>query len=113
MNTAAVLTTLTIKGFLTSAIAELYLILTTLLFHTVLLSLFWRRMTALGALAGMLVGALTVILWKPLTGSALYEIVPGFILGLVAIYGVSMLTQVSDKVLSRFDEADKAYKSAH
>ena len=79
----------------------------------VLLSLFWRRMTALGALAGMLVGALTVILWKPLTGSALYEIVPGFILGLVAIYGVSMLTQVSDKVLSRFDEADKAYKSAH
>lgn len=79
----------------------------------VLLSLFWRRMTALGALAGMLVGALTVILWKPLTGSALYEIVPGFILGLVAIYGVSMLTQVSAKVLSRFDEADKAYKSAH
>ncbi len=79
----------------------------------VLLSLFWRRMTALGALAGMLVGALTVILWKPLTGSALYEIVPGFILGLVAIYGVSMLTQVSDKVLLRFDEADKAYKSAH
>ena len=35
-------------------------------------------MTRNGALAGMVVGALTVIFWKQ-TGSALYEMVPGFL----------------------------------
>src|SRR5690606_13752541 len=39
----------------------------------VVLSLFWKRMTRNGALAGMLVGAVTVIAWKQ-TGSPLYEI---------------------------------------
>ena len=77
------------------------------------MSLFWRRMTGAGALAGMLAGALTVIAWKPLTGSTLYEIVPGFILGLIAIYGVSLLTPASEKVIARFDEANKAYNEAH
>lgn len=56
----------------------------------VLLSLFWKRMTRNGALAGMVVGALTVILWKH-TGSALYEIVPGFIAATVAIVIASLL----------------------
>jgi sodium/proline symporter len=78
----------------------------------VLMSLFWRRMTGTGALAGMLVGALTVIAWKPLTGSSLYEIVPGFILGMIAIYVVSLLTPASDKVMARFDEAATAFKNA-
>ena len=78
----------------------------------VLMSLFWRRMTGTGALAGMLVGALTVIAWKPLTGSSLYEIVPGFILGMIAIYVVSLLTPASDKVMARFDDANKAYNDA-
>lgn len=78
----------------------------------VLMSLFWRRMTGTGALAGMLVGALTVIAWKPLTGSSLYEIIPGFILGMIAIYVVSLLTPASDKVMARFDDANKAYNAA-
>ena len=56
----------------------------------VLLSLFWKRMTRNGALAGMVVGALTVILWKH-TGSALYEMVPGFIAATVAIVVASLL----------------------
>ena len=56
----------------------------------VLLSLFWQRMTRNGALAGMVVGALTVILWK-YTGSALYEMVPGFIAATVAIVVGSLL----------------------
>ncbi|MGP3989797.1 sodium/proline symporter PutP [Streptomyces sp. 3N207] len=49
----------------------------------ILLSLFWPRMTAAGAKAGMLTGALTVLLWKhidPLLGplqSGIYEMVPG------------------------------------
>jgi sodium/proline symporter len=56
----------------------------------VLFSLAWGRMTRDGALAGVLVGALTVILWKH-TGSALYEIVPGFIAASLAIVVVSLL----------------------
>ena len=56
----------------------------------VLLSLFWKRMTRNGALAGIVVGAVTVVLWKQ-TGSALYEIVPGFIAATVAIIVVSLL----------------------
>jgi sodium/proline symporter len=56
----------------------------------VLFSLAWGRMTRDGALAGVLVGALTVILWKH-TGSALYEIVPGFVAASVAIVVVSLL----------------------
>ena len=56
----------------------------------VLLSVCWKRMTRNGALAGMFVGAATVIAWKH-TGSALYEIVPGFIAATVAIVVVSLL----------------------
>ncbi|MCB1568276.1 MAG: sodium/solute symporter, partial [Xanthomonadales bacterium] len=56
----------------------------------VLLSLSWQRMTRNGALAGMIVGALVVVLWKQ-TGSALYEMVPGFIAASLAIIVVSLL----------------------
>jgi len=51
------------------------------------LSLYWPRMTRNGALAGMLVGGLTVILWKQGHGGifGLYEMVPGVMLSSVAI----------------------------
>ncbi|MFO7340238.1 MAG: sodium/proline symporter PutP [Lysobacteraceae bacterium] len=55
----------------------------------VLFSLCWGRMTRNGALAGMLAGALTVILWKH-TGSALYEMVPGFLAASLAIVVASL-----------------------
>lgn len=72
----------------------------------ILLSLFWRRMTKWGALAGMVAGALTVILW---TQSAylkelLYEMIPGFAAGLAAIVIVSLLTKEPErKVAEQFD----------
>ncbi|HEX2283116.1 MAG TPA: hypothetical protein VHG52_15255, partial [Thermomicrobiales bacterium] len=56
----------------------------------VLFSLFWKRMTRLGALGGMLAGALTVVLW-PMTGSALYEMVPGVAFASITIVLVSLL----------------------
>ena len=55
----------------------------------VVLSLFWQRMTRHGALAGIVVGAVTVIAWKQ-TGSALYEMVPGFIAASLAIVATSL-----------------------
>jgi sodium/proline symporter len=59
----------------------------------VVFSLFWRRMTARGALAGMLAGGITVIVWKQLEGGLfeLYEIIPGAVLASCAILGVSLL----------------------
>ena len=59
----------------------------------VLFSLFWGRMTRNGALAGMVVGAVTVILWKQIA-VALYEIVPGFVAASVAIVAASLLDRV-------------------
>ena len=65
----------------------------------VLLSLYWRGMNRWGALAGILSGGLTVVIWKPLQGGLfdLYEIVPGFLISLLMILVVSRLT--ADKVV--------------
>jgi sodium/proline symporter len=59
----------------------------------IVLSLYWPRMTRNGALAGMLVGGLTVILWKQGSGGIfeLYEMVPGVVLSAAAIWLVSSL----------------------
>lgn len=59
----------------------------------VLFSLFWPRMTRNGALAGMGVGALTVIVWRSGGWWGLYEMVPGFTLACLAIVGFSLLDQ--------------------
>lgn len=82
----------------------------------VLLSLLWKRMTRNGALAGMVVGAVTVLLWKtygvpvkdiyPLF--RLYEIVPGFLLSSVAIVVVSLLGKSpSTQMLQLHAEVEK------
>ncbi|MEE4300450.1 MAG: sodium/proline symporter PutP [Pseudomonadales bacterium] len=53
----------------------------------VLAALYWPRLTAHGALAGMLVGGITVVVWGELSGGLfdLYEIVPGFLFACIAI----------------------------
>lgn len=60
-----------------------------------LLALFWQRMTRNGAVAGMVAGAVMVIFWKEVMvnryDSALYEMIPGFIAGIVATVVVSLL----------------------
>lgn len=66
----------------------------------VIISLLWSRMNFFGALAGMVSGAGTVLIWiyAPITvngqslSSMLYEIVPGFIVSTIAIIAVSLLT---------------------
>ena len=76
----------------------------------VIISLFWQKMTAKGALAGMIVGAVTVIVWKQLSSTEhgfaifdLYEMLPGFIFATLAIVLVSKLTNVSETTLNQFD----------
>ena len=57
----------------------------------VLFSLLWSRMTRNGALLGMLVGAVTVIIWRNGAWFGLYEMVPGFVLASATIIVVSLL----------------------
>jgi sodium/proline symporter len=80
----------------------------------VILSLVWKGMTRNGALAGMIVGAVTVVVWKNWVGMGLYEIVPGFILGTIAILVFSRIgSGPSATMLKRFDEAEQEYQDAH
>ena len=74
-----------------------------------LLSLYWRRTTLQGAVAGMLSGAATVIIWSnfvaPLGGwFGVYELLPGFVVSLLVIIVVSLLTKEPPKeVTDDFD----------
>ena len=78
----------------------------------VLISLVWKRMTRNGALVGMLVGAITVVVWKEFIGLGLYEIIPGFIFASVAIYLVSLMDKApADSIQQRFDAADAEYRA--
>jgi sodium/proline symporter len=80
----------------------------------VILSLIWKGMTRNGALAGMIVGAVTVVVWKNWIGLGLYEIIPGFILGTLAILLFSRIGNgPSSSMLKRFDEAEQEYQDAH
>jgi sodium/proline symporter len=76
-------------------------------------SLYWKKMTRNGALAGMITGAVTVLIWiySPITiggqslSTVMYEIVPGFILSSMVIYVVSnMAPQDDTQVLAKHEE---------
>ncbi len=69
---------------------------------TLLLSLFWRRMTRNGAIAGILSGGVTVVVWKQLDGGIfeLYELVPGFLISLLAILATSLCDRPPDDALT-------------
>ena len=72
----------------------------------ILLSLFWRRFNFSGAVAGIVTGAAVDILWLVfLKDLGLYEIIPGFFLGLAAAVAVSLLTAApGEDVTSIFDK---------
>ena len=80
---------------------------------TILLSLFWKKMTNWGALFGMIVGAVTVIVWKNVgLGDTLYEIVPGFVFNLVVSVAVSYMTyRKNNEIEEDFKESVKLLKN--
>ncbi|WP_373820151.1 sodium/proline symporter PutP [Glaesserella sp.] len=80
----------------------------------VILSLFWKRMNATGAMIGMLVGALVVIFWKDIVpDSGIYEMIPGFILSFIAIIIVSLITPAPRaELVETFEKAEQAYQDA-
>ena len=81
----------------------------------ILASLYWRKLTAPGALAGMIVGAVTVFVWGTYFSDIIYEIVPGVAFATIAMVGVSLATRPKDGVAEEFDEAIAAtdYALAH
>ena len=89
----------------------------------ILISLLWKGMTRLSAIIGMLVGAITVLIWiyAPITidgqnlSAWMYEIIPGFLACSVSIVIVSLLSpKVDESVISTFnkvqDELNANYK---
>lgn len=77
---------------------------------TIILSLFWRRFTYKGAVAGVTAGAVVDVLWLAfMSGTGIYEIIPGFIAGFVAAVAVTLLDKTPDKeVEAIFDRATAA-----
>ncbi|WP_296806416.1 sodium/proline symporter PutP [Thiocapsa sp.] len=78
------------------------------------LSLYWPRMTGLGALAGILVGGLTVLGWRQLQGGLfdLYEIVPGILFAAIAIVLVSRADKSKQEGLAaRFAKVEAELKA--
>ena len=84
----------------------------------VILSVFWRRFTYRGALAGVIAGAVTDIVWLVLfsgvagvfdpviTSLGIYEIIPGFIVSMIAAVTVTLLDEEPSKEIT--DIFDKA-----
>lgn len=77
----------------------------------VLLSLYWRRLTATGALAGMITGAVVVFVWGNIEvlSSNMYEIVPGFIANvLVTVIVSKMSAKEQPEVEAEFTAMERA-----
>jgi len=74
-----------------------------------LFSLFWKRVTREGAVAGMVTGGAMVFIWKllvrPLGGIVdIYELFPAFVLSCLAIITVSLLTKApSQEIQEEFE----------
>jgi len=79
----------------------------------VILSLYNQNITRAGAIAGMLVGSLTVIIYKNLDGGIfdLYELLPGFVLAWIAILVFSKVGEdASDDAKKIFQEVQEKLK---
>lgn len=79
----------------------------------ILTALFWKRSNKFGAMAGMVAGGVMVFVWKfgisKLGGAfAIYELLPAFIVGLIAIIVVSLCTPAPEKRIIKEFETVKA-----
>ena len=78
----------------------------------ILLSLYWKRTTAPGAIAGLICGGITDVVWHYIPASVakifgLYEILPAFIVCLIVTVLISLLTKPDAEVLTKFEEYKK------
>ncbi|MGN0518709.1 MAG: sodium/proline symporter [Acutalibacteraceae bacterium] len=73
----------------------------------IILSLFWKRFNFAGAIAGIIIGAATDICWLIwLSSTGVYELLPGFVVGMIGAVIVSLVTKKpSEDVEKLFDKA--------
>lgn len=82
-----------------------------------LLAVFWRRANKQGAIAGMLGGGIMIFVWKylvkPMGGVfGIYELLPGFLVGLALCVIVSLLTPAPEQeILDEFDKVVELNKA--
>lgn len=77
----------------------------------ILLSLYWRKLTVPGAVAGMVAGAVTVFVWNAMN-TPLYELLPAFIIHLIVAIVVSLATyKKNPEIHKEFDEQLKIVSS--
>jgi SSS family solute:Na+ symporter len=88
----------------------------------ILFALLWRRMTHQGAIAGVLTGAIVVMVWTyapvmadgATLGSVFYGMIPGFVASSLAIYLVSKFTpQPCDRTQQKFDDVQQLLEPSH
>ena len=87
-----------------------------------LFSLFWKRTTRAGAVAGMVTGGVAVFIWKLVLNNflsatipffGLYELLPAFILSSIAIVVASLLTKAPGQdILDEFEQAKLGCENA-
>lgn len=77
----------------------------------ILLSLFWKRFNYIGAVVGIIVGAVVDIVWMlKMSSFGLYEIIPGFIAGLVAAVIFTFFSSAKKAELAELYDKAVAYK---
>ena len=77
-----------------------------------ILSLFWKRMTMPGAVAGIIIGGVSVVIWESvpvLSGTGVYSLLPAFALAMVAIIIVSLATKVDGEKVNELFARAKAH----
>lgn len=79
----------------------------------ILFSLFWKRTTLQGAIAGMVTGGVVDLLWYSMKANggifSVYEIIPGFIASTVVIIIISLCTQLPKEIADEFEESKKPW----
>ena len=80
-----------------------------------ILSLYWKRMNFQGAIASMIVGFATVIIWNTFltADTGIYELLPGFIFALIAGIIVSLVTKAPEQeIVDEFEKAEAIEKES-
>jgi len=77
----------------------------------IILSLYNKNISAVGALAGMITGAATVLIWKQFNGGIfdLYELLPGFVFAFIAILIFSKFFPVKQETKEKFLKVKDIY----
>ncbi|MDF7670589.1 sodium/proline symporter PutP [Orbaceae bacterium ESL0721] len=76
----------------------------------IIFSVFWSRMTRNGALLGMIVGAVTVLLWINFNWWNLYSLIPGFLFASITIIIISLCDKKPNQtVADHFQQAHNVY----